>query len=215
MKKPFLKYAGDKKIRDLLEHYTCPVPFHAVRTRFLGNVATLRLDATPIQAIKDLWRGDLPEFDGKDDAKALVQDLLSLWSVLARHQSRTRPFKLLRGGVGASVDDLERFCRTRTEEFEGFLEGLLGAEETVDLPERAAEGMEELGKINAMFHAALELVTRKPIVSATSDDLSTTFRNLKQYERFAEKEIHAVILSCKKARAQSMTWEDTTPPTLH
>ena len=72
-----------------------------------------------------------------------------------------------------------------------------------------------MGKINAMFHAALDLVTRKPIVSATSDDLSTTFRNLKQYERFAEKEIHAVILSCKKARAQSMTWEDTTPPTLH
>ncbi len=215
MKKPFLKYAGDKKIRDLLEHYTCPVPFHAVRTRFLGNIASPKLDASPVQAIKDLWGGELPEFDDMDAVNALFQDLMSLWNVLARHQSRSKPFRLSRGTTGSTSEDLQRFCRTRTEEFEGFIDGLFGAEEAVDLPERAVEGMEELGKINAMFHAALELVTRKPIVSATSDDLSTTFRNLKQYERFAEKEIHAVILSCKKARAQSMTWEDTTPPTLH
>ena len=72
--------------------------------------------------------------------------------------------------------------------------------------------MEELGKINAMFHAAIELASREEKQTSSNDDISTAFRNLKQYERFAEKEIHAVILSCKKARAQSMTWEDTTPP---
>ena len=215
MKKPVLKYVGDKNIRNLLDRHECPVPFHAVRTRFLGNVATLRTDATPIGAIKDLWYGDLPEFDGKDDAAALVQDLLSLWNTLARHQSRTRPFKLLRGGVGSSVDDLEQFCRTRTEEFEGFIEGLLGSEETVDLPEQAVQAMEELGNINAMFHSALDLSTRRPAVTATRDELSATFKNLKMLERSAEKEINMVVLACKKARAQAMTWEDMAPPTLH
>ena len=75
--------------------------------------------------------------------------------------------------------------------------------------------MEELGKINAMFHDAIELASREEKQTSSNDDISTAFRNLKQYERFAEKEIHAVILSCKMARAQSMTWEDTTPPTLH
>lgn len=213
MKKPFLKYVGDQKIRDLLEHYACPVPFHAVRTRFLGNIATLRLDASPVEAVKGFWGGELPEFDNLDDVNALLQDLMSLWNALAIHQSRSKPFRLSRGTTGSNSNDLQRFCRTRTEEFEGFMDGLFGAEEAVDLPERAVEGMEELGNINAMFHAAHDLANRNPVDSASSNDLSATFRNLKKLERAAEKEIHAVVLSCKKARAQSMTWEDATPPT--
>jgi hypothetical protein len=29
--------ASDDQVRALLQRYRCPVPFHAVRTRFLGN----------------------------------------------------------------------------------------------------------------------------------------------------------------------------------
>ena len=32
--------ASDDKVRALLDRYQCPVPFHAVRTRFLGNIAS-------------------------------------------------------------------------------------------------------------------------------------------------------------------------------
>ncbi|MBT7361423.1 MAG: hypothetical protein HN813_05545 [Rhodospirillaceae bacterium] len=215
MKKPYLKYIGDKRIRDLLARYDCPVPFHAVRTRLLGNIATPRLDASPVQTIKDLWGGEFPPVDSMDDLNALLQDLMSLWNTLARHQSRTRPFKLAKGGSGSNVGGIEQLCRIRTEEFEGFMEGLYGAEDTIDLPERAVEGMDKLGEINAMFLGALNLATILPTVAATKDDLSATFKNLKMLERAAEKEIHVVILSCKKARAQSMPWDNEPPPTLH
>ena len=63
MKKPSLKYVGDQSVRALLARYACPIPFHAVRTRFLGNIATPKLDASPVQTIKSLWGGELPEFD--------------------------------------------------------------------------------------------------------------------------------------------------------
>ena len=52
MKKPSLKYVGDQSVRALLARYVCPIPFHAVRTRFLGNIATPKLDASPVQTIK-------------------------------------------------------------------------------------------------------------------------------------------------------------------
>ena len=52
MKKPSLKYVGDRSVRALLARYACPIPFHAVRTRFLGNIATPKLDASPVQTIK-------------------------------------------------------------------------------------------------------------------------------------------------------------------
>ncbi len=32
--------ASDDQVRALLDRYHCPVPFHAVRTRFLGNIAS-------------------------------------------------------------------------------------------------------------------------------------------------------------------------------
>ena len=39
-KRPVPPTATEKEVRALLERYHCPVPFHEVRTRFLGNVAT-------------------------------------------------------------------------------------------------------------------------------------------------------------------------------
>ena len=32
--------ATDDEVRALLVRYRCPVPFHEVRTRFLGNIAS-------------------------------------------------------------------------------------------------------------------------------------------------------------------------------
>ena len=60
MKKLSLKYVGAKTVRALLERYACPIPFHIVRMRFLGNIATPKLDASPIETIKSFWGGELP-----------------------------------------------------------------------------------------------------------------------------------------------------------
>lgn len=49
--------ASDERVRVLLERYKCPVPFHEVRTRFLGNIATPIMSASPIKTVEDLWGG--------------------------------------------------------------------------------------------------------------------------------------------------------------
>lgn len=148
MKTPSLRYVGDARIRELLRAHNCPTPFHAVRTRFLGNIATPRLDASPIEAIKDLWGGELSEFENVGDANDLFQGLMSFWNHLTKHQSGSKP----------TDDHLLELCRIRTEELEGFVDGLFGSDEEIDLPERTVEGMEHLGEINAMLHGALGLL---------------------------------------------------------
>jgi hypothetical protein len=50
----------DKEVRALLEHYRCPVPFHEVRARLLGNIATPAVG--PIKMVEKLWSGELSEF---------------------------------------------------------------------------------------------------------------------------------------------------------
>ena len=95
METPKIPYVGDKQILELLQAFTCPTPFHAVRTRFLANIATPRFDPSPFEAIKALWNGDLPEFEDTDQANDLFGALLSLWNHLTQHQSRSRPFRFV------------------------------------------------------------------------------------------------------------------------
>jgi hypothetical protein len=203
MKTPKFPYVGDKQIRELLQAFACPTPFHAVRTRFLANIATPRFDASPIEAIKALWNGDLPEFEDTDQANDLFGALLSFWNHLTQHQSRSKPFRLARQSSKGSFDDLKQVCQIRTEEIEGFVDGLFGTLEELDLPERALEGMEHLGKINAMLHGVLGLA-ENPEEAAEQSELAGMMRNVNELTRIAEKEMHAVILSCVRARREAL-----------
>ena len=213
MKTPSLKYAGDKKIRELLRRYACPIPFHAVRTRFLGNIATPRLDISPVQVIRDLWGGEWPEFDDMEVFSEFLQDLTGLWNDLARHQSGTKPFRLVRWAAGPDTAALQHLCQTRTEELEGFIEGLFGDREALDLPERASEALEHLGKIIAMMHGTLNLLRKES--AAAGKELAATVKNLKELSLIAEKELHAVVLSCKRARQQFLSTLAVDKPTIH
>lgn len=93
--KPTMRYGGDKQMRDLLVRYDCPTPFHKVRTLFLGNIATPRLEASPMQVIKDVWGGELPEFQNIAEVNTLFQKLVSLWNHLTKHQARSARSGLL------------------------------------------------------------------------------------------------------------------------
>jgi hypothetical protein len=89
--------ATDEDVRALLARYRCPVPFHEVRTRFLGNVASPAMSSAPIKMVEDLWGGELPAFDSMDAANELVSALvMGLWNRLTRHQDRDSPFRLTR-----------------------------------------------------------------------------------------------------------------------
>src|SRR5215203_5378290 len=79
---------ADDQVSAMLERYACPVPFHEVRTRFLGNIASLTT-VSPLEIVKELWGGELPEFSDIDAANELIGALvMGLWNRLTQHQSR-------------------------------------------------------------------------------------------------------------------------------
>jgi len=138
--------ASDEEVRVLLERYRCPVPLHAVRTRFLGNIASPDMQASPIKTVETLWGGQLPTFDTIEAANELIGALvMGLWNRLARHQERAVPFRLIRLEVPATREGMAKFARLRKEELEGFVDGLFGDKESLDLPERAHKALGALG----------------------------------------------------------------------
>ena len=84
--------ATDEQVRAVLEKYKCPVPFNEVRTRFLGNIASPNVSASPIKVVQDLWGGELPPFDNIDEANELIGTLvMGLWNRLTRKLANIRP----------------------------------------------------------------------------------------------------------------------------
>ena len=119
--------ATDDDVRALLARYNCPVPFHEVRTRFLGNVATPAMSASPIKIVEDLWGGELPAFDSIDGANKLISALvMGLWNRLTRHQDRNSPFRLTRIETAATREGLAALALMRVQEIEGFVHGCSG-----------------------------------------------------------------------------------------
>jgi hypothetical protein len=207
--------ATDEQVRILLEKYKCPVPFHEVRTRFLGNIASPIVSASPIKVVEDLWGGELPTFDAIDEANELIGALvMGLWNRLTRHQDRSSPFRLLRMETTPTRASLAALALTRRQELEGFIEGLFGHEEMIDLPKRAHRGLDDLGQIRALFEAVVVLVAddAKPV---TDKGMDTTLRHMREMTRNAEHEIHAVVLACTSARRGMLEGMPTSKPTVH
>jgi hypothetical protein len=213
--KPKPKSPGDEEVRSLLVRYKCPIAFHAVRTRFLGSIASPEIGTSPIETVKSLWGGELPKFDSIDALNELIGALvMGLWNRLARHQDRKVPFRLLRIAAPTNRDALASLALVRHEELQGFVEGLFGTLEEMDLPERAHHALGELTQIRGLFKAVQDLysVSTKP---ATKSDTAETTQNLRALTKIAEHEIHEAVLSCTKARRDVLLGLTTTKPRLH
>jgi hypothetical protein len=129
--------ASDDGVHALLARYRCPVAFHEVRTRFLGSIALPVFTASPLEAVKELWGGELPVFDDIDAVNELIGALINgLWNRLTGHQERGTPFRLVRVEVPETREGLARIALLRRQEIDGFVAGLFGKEGRVDLPER-------------------------------------------------------------------------------
>lgn len=206
---------NEKTVKALLEKHGCPVPFHEVRTRFLGNIATPEPSASPLQIIKDLWDGELPVFDSIGELNELLDALVQgLWNDLTRHQKRSQPFRLTRVLMEPTATNLGRYGLIRLQELEGFTEGLFNGEEAIDLPERAHEAVGHLAELRAMMAGICDLVAR----DSDADDrpqLDTTFKHLRELTRIMETEIHEAVLSCTRARRQMLKGIVTARPTVH
>jgi hypothetical protein len=206
---------NEKTVKALLEKHGCLVPFHKVRTRFLGSIATPELSASPLQIIKELWDGELPVFDRIGELNELLDALVQgLWNDLTRYQKRSQPFRLIRVLMEPTAANLGQYGLIRLQELDGFIDGLFNGKEAIDLPERAHEAVGHLAELRAMMAGICDLVARDPDADDRTQ-LDTTFKHLRELTRIMETEIHEAVLSCTRARRQMLRGIVTTRPTIH
>jgi hypothetical protein len=214
-RRPPITAVSDDEVRAVLDRYGCAVPLHAVRTRFLGDIASPIMAASPLDTVKALWGGELPEFDGLDAINELLRVLvMGLWNRLARHQDRNMPFRLMRVAVPETREGLAQIALIRREELDGFVEGLFGAAESLELPQRAHHAIEALSELRAIFDGLHELASN-PTKPVSAKDIAEIRRKVRELTKVGEREIHEAVLSCTRARRQFLESTRTSKPTLH
>ena len=198
---PMSHKAASSKIRELLRRYDCLVPYHEVRTRFLGNIASPGFTVSPMRIVEDLWGGDLPVFASMDDANELIGELVNgLWNALTRHQKRTAPFRLVRVQGEPSPEALSRLALVRRQEIDGFVGGLFHGADDIDLPRKASDALDRLAEARAMFAAVEDLIARG-IDPKEAADVATTWKHLAEMQKIVEREMHTVVVECARAAA--------------
>jgi hypothetical protein len=195
--------SSERAIRALLDRHACPVPYHVVRTRFLGSIACLDPDLKPMTVVASLWGGELPEFDSIDDVNELLGALImGLWNELASHQNPRAPFRATWLPLEPTSANLGNFGMIRAQEVEGFVEALFNGENETSLPERAHKAVTNLGEIRAIMLGVADLIGRTKDEPEDREQIRQTIKNLRDLTGIMEIEIHAAVISCVSARGQ-------------
>ena len=207
---------NDEVITALLQKHACPLPFHAARALFMGYLASPDISVSPKRVVRALWGGEFPEFETKQNAERLMMGLTQgFWIGLSEHQKPTDPFKLTRAEITQpNWEGLAGLSLIRSEEVDGFTEGLLAGRREIDLPEKAHRATNILGEIRALLAGLHQLATQ----NATPTDikeLDAMIKQVRDLSIIAEKEINVAIQSCKRARSQMLESYTAEKPVLH
>jgi hypothetical protein len=129
---------------------------------------------------------------------------MGLWNRLTRHQERSAPFRLTRLEVPATREGMATLARLRREELEGFIEGLFGDKNSLDLPERADNALHAMAEMRAML-AGSQALAEDASKPAAPDDIAVMLGHFRKLTRIAEHEMHEAVLACTRARRQMLT----------
>lgn len=195
----------DLVVRELLEYFSCPYPFHQVRAGFMGNVASPALHVMPLREVERTWNGALPEFRSADEMNSFMQIMvMGFYNKMSSHQDRDNPFKLVKlEPIFLSNVCVMLFGSARHEEIDGFVGGLFCGQKDIALPTIAREAIESLLEKRESFAAAAEMAN-DPSEQADEASIERTLEKFQEMTQAAEEEINVVIQSCKAARAKAV-----------
>lgn len=217
MKNAKYQRESEQVLRALLKMHDCPLKYHEVRARFMGNIASPDMEVTPMREIEAIWGGKMPAFKSNDEASLLINGLIGgIWNELSVHQNPKKPFRLMRvKAAPPSYEHLGKLAKFWREEIDGFMDGLMLGQEEIDMPQAALPSLEVLGEIRAMLEGIHQLCIAPP-GPASTDSLAENMKHVHRMMDIAQLEINSIIQFCKEARARMFDAQEYgAPGTLH
>lgn len=195
-------YVGDDAIKLLLGRYRCPTPFHAVRLRVWGAIASPLPEVSPIAVLASLWNNDPPPFANAKEANAFVQDIMSFWNALTGLQDGSPPLKLEKIGKLDSRAAMRAAANLRVEELlDGFMQGFTGGNDNFDVPQGVSARIHHIERAIEMLAQWRNTFARPP----TFDDAAMCAEFIEQLpviDEAVEDDLNAIAVAVKAWRTQ-------------
>lgn len=197
-------------VRRLLKKHKSAFELHQVRARFMGAIASPIMDVSPMDEVKALFGGELPEVKNIAEINEILQVFVTgLWNRLTKNNDGAPAFELMPSGVVKNSGQLKQFALLRDQEIEGFIDGFYQGQDVIKLPEEVVGSVEVLEDLVSMF-AGIVAMPEDP--KATQEAIEELMTNLHRITDVAQKEMNAIITSSAQARSQG---GESSPHTLH
>jgi hypothetical protein len=170
----------------------------------MGDIATPRLNASPVGALARIWGGEMPTFASQEEVEEVTRVLMQgFWNRLADHQNFRNPFRLTRFEVLPTRQALHDLALLRAQEIEGFIDGLFGVDDDMLMPKKAHDAVQELTVLYSMFGSAAALLAdeEKP---TPAEELKALLRNFQQLTIVADELINKAVQSNKRSRGHRL-----------
>jgi hypothetical protein len=199
--KPISPYPGDAAMRRLLGRYNCPAPFHVVRMRLWGAIASPLPEVSPARIIEGLWTGGLPTFKDASEADRFFHSLIGLWNHMARFQSGSPPLRLMRVSRFETRELLHSAAKQRVEElYDGFMRGFTDGQEAMDVPSGVGDLLGQVERTIEFFAKVRNTFARPPGLDdeAMRAELARVFVQLDQ---LVQKDLNLIALTVRRWRS--------------
>ena len=199
---------------ELLARYDCPMPYHAVRTHFLGAMSGTA-PVQPMKVLARIWDGTLPAFASIEAVNELLEALINgLWNELTIHQDEMQPYRLMPIPARVTRERLASLAETRAEEIDGFLTGVFGDQENLEVPEAMGASLDTLMELIGIF-AGMQALLEDPGKPASTEDLEGLRAHVVKLTHIAECEIHDVVIGARILREQEGAMKEKAGAGVH
>ena len=157
----------------------------------------------------------MPAFPSIDEVNELLEALINgLWNELTVHQDETQPYRLTPMPARATRQSLTSLVETRADEIHGFLTGIFGDQETLEVPESMADSLDTLVELGEVF-SGMQTLLEDPEKAASLTDLKALKVHIAELTHIVEQEIHAVVIVARVLREHEGAMEEKTGRAVH
>ena len=181
--------------------YGCPAPFHVVRMRFWGAIASPLPDVLPAKIIEGLWTAGSPPLKDTSEAEQFFRSLLGLWNHMARFQTGSPPLQLMKVSGFETRELLHGAAKHRVEElYDGFMRGFTGGHEAIDVPNGVGGFLCQVERTIEFFAKVRNTFARPPGLEdeAMRVELARVFVQLDQ---LVHKDLNLIALAVRRWRS--------------
>ncbi len=187
------KYIGDAAVAKMLTHYKSTTPFHVVRMRVLGALASPNKELLPVMVMASFWPEEqFPKFERKDEAESFFSAFMGLWRRTEKMVVGEAKLLSARGKL-ATLDEVKALLLKRMEEVDaGFIEGFWGGMADMKMSSASAALIDGLGEEAEAYYALMEDIETWESYTATMREAVN--EEIQERDRVVEDAIKALLL---------------------